>query len=140
MLSHPFKRLFSVDEANALLPVVTPLLERMREDYRTLLAARVDLANMTPEMRSNGHAADAARIDRVIATCIARMEVILTALTDFGIELKEIETGLIDFPAVRDGRIVYLCWRLGEGNIAYWHELDAGYAGRRALGTDSVGD
>ena len=50
-----------------------------------------------------------------------------------GVELKGIEQGLVDFPTMRDGRVVYLCWQLGEGTIAYWHEIDAGFSGRQPL-------
>jgi hypothetical protein len=50
-----------------------------------------------------------------------------------GVELKDIEEGLVDFRSMRDGRIVYLCWRQGEDTIAFWHELDAGFAGRQPL-------
>jgi hypothetical protein len=53
-----------------------------------------------------------------------------------GIELKDIDRGLIDFPSPREGRVVYLCWRLGERRIRYWHEVDAGFAGRQPLEED----
>ena len=54
-------------------------------------------------------------------------------LTELGVEVKGIEDGLVDFPSLREGRLVYLCWRIGEPDILYWHELDAGFRGRQAL-------
>ena len=57
----------------------------------------------------------------------------IRTLAEQGIEVKDLNQGLIDFPHLRRGRVVYLCWRLGEGDIAYWHELDAGFAGRQEL-------
>jgi hypothetical protein len=53
-----------------------------------------------------------------------------------GVELKDMEIGLVDFRTIREGREVYLCWKLGEESVSYWHELDTGYAGRKPLGMD----
>jgi hypothetical protein len=83
---------------------------------------------------SNGHAQrdgdDPLTRARKLERHMARAVEELTAL---GIEIKSLETGLIDFPALRDGRVVLLCWRLGEARIAWWHEIDTGFAGRSPL-------
>ena len=62
-----------------------------------------------------------------------KAEALIKAIVELGVALKDIEQGLIDFPTERDGRIVYLCWRQGEDEIRFWHELDTGFAGRRPL-------
>lgn len=62
-----------------------------------------------------------------------RLDAILHRLEDMGIEVKDLTTGLIDFPALRDGRIVYLCWKYNEGSIQFWHEIEAGFAGRQPI-------
>jgi len=64
---------------------------------------------------------------------IDRMQAGVARIDELGVTLREIETGLIDFPALATGRQIWLCWRLGEGDIAYWHELGDGFGGRRAL-------
>ena len=129
----PTPVLFSVEEANALLPRLIPILTELRELKTELDDARRSLAGLTPAMRSNGHAAESATLERrlrEVATIITERVRQVAAL---GVEVKDLDHGLIDFPSLRGGRIVYLCWRLGEGDVAYWHDLDTGFAGRRPL-------
>ncbi|HEY7032810.1 MAG TPA: DUF2203 domain-containing protein [Thermomicrobiales bacterium] len=130
---HPDVRLFTVAEANALLPVIQPTLESLRELKEQLDTARVELDRFTPAMRGNGHGMDVLALERQIAELITQISAGIDEIASLGIELKDLNRGLIDFPSVRDDRIVYLCWRLGEDRIAYWHDLDAGFAGRRPI-------
>ncbi|MEA2515391.1 MAG: hypothetical protein QOF33_4087 [Thermomicrobiales bacterium] len=129
----PGIKLFTVAEANALLPQVTPILLRLRDLKGELDVAKTELNRFTPAMRSNGHGMAALALERQIAEVIARISVGIQEITELGIEIKDLDQGLIDFPSVRDRRIVYLCWRLGEGEIAYWHDLDTGFAGREPI-------
>jgi hypothetical protein len=129
----PGIRLFTVAEANALLPVVVPTLESLRDLNQQLDTAKGELDRFTPAMRGNGHGMDVLALERQIAELIAQLTAGINEIAALGIELKDLNQGLIDFPAVRDGRIVYLCWRLGEDRIAYWHDLDAGFTGRKPL-------
>ena len=62
-----------------------------------------------------------------------RLDALVHRILDTGAQIKDIDTGLLDFSALKDGREVYLCWQYGEGEIAFWHEMDAGYAGRRPI-------
>lgn len=62
-----------------------------------------------------------------------KLDALVHKILDFGVQIKDINTGLLDFSAMRDGREVYLCWQHGEGDIAFWHEVDAGYAGRQSI-------
>jgi hypothetical protein len=64
---------------------------------------------------------------------IDRMQAGVVRIDELGVTLREIETGLIDFPALANGRQIWLCWRLGEGDVEWWHELSDGFSGRRPL-------
>ena len=126
-------RLFTVDEANGLLPDLIPVLTELKAKKAALDEARIALARLTPTMRSNGHAAEAAAQERRLRDLTLALATGVRRITGQGVEIKDLDHGLIDFPSLRGDRVVYLCWRLGEGPIAYWHEIDAGFAGRRPL-------
>ena len=126
-------RLFTVDEANGLLPDLIPVLTELKANKAALDEARIALARLTPTMRSNGHAAEAAAQERRLRDLTVALATGVRRITGQGVEIKDLDHGLIDFPSLRGNRVVYLCWRLGEGSIAYWHEIDAGFAGRRPL-------
>jgi hypothetical protein len=128
-----FNRLFSVEEANSLIPQITPALLQLRRDKEQFDQLRRTLDAMTPAMRGNGHGALAVEYERRINDLVTRMSAGIRELAEQGIEVKDLNQGLIDFPHLRGDRVVYLCWRLGEGAIAYWHELDTGFAGRQEL-------
>lgn len=122
-------RLFSVEEANALLPILRPLLAQALEARRRVIAAEPDLWPVLEKAMGNGGSKKAGAV-------LADFETIqqnVKAIQSMGIEVKDINTGLIDFPAVRDGREVCLCWRYDEPNVAHWHDTDAGFAGRQRL-------
>ncbi len=126
--------LFTVAEANALLPEIVPLLMEMRARKVELDMALVALEKLTPAMRLNGHAAAARDLEAKIHDSSTELAAGVDHLRDQGIEIKSIDHGLIDFPALRGDRVVFLCWRLGEGPaIRYWHEIEAGFAGRQKL-------
>lgn len=127
-------RLFTIDEANGLLPEIVPLLLEMRARKVALDAALAALERLTPAMRLNGHAANARHLEARIHELSSELAAGIDHLAAQGIEIKSIDHGLIDFPALRDSRVVYLCWRLGEGAaIRFWHEIADGYAGRQPL-------
>jgi hypothetical protein len=125
--------LFTVEEANALLPRLIPILEELRARKAALDDARRALAESAPALRENGHGPEAAAMERRIADLARALGDGIRAIARLGVEVKDLDHGLIDFPSLREGRIVYLCWRLGEGPIAFWHELDGGFAGRQPL-------
>lgn len=128
-----FNRLFSVEEANALIPRITPALLQLRRDKEQFDQLRRTLEAMTPAMQGNGYGALAVEYERRINDLVTRMSAGIRVLAEQGIEVKDLNQGLIDFPHLRGDRVVYLCWRLGEGEIAYWHELETGFAGRQEL-------
>jgi hypothetical protein len=126
--------LFTVAEANALLPEIVPLLMEMRSRKVELDTALAALEQLMPAMRLNGHATEARALEARIHDLSTELAAGVDHLRDQGIEIKSIDHGLIDFPCLRGDRVIYLCWRLGEGpTIRYWHEIDAGFAGRQKL-------
>lgn len=129
--------IFSPGEANRLLPRVRPLVERMVEHRRALVAAQRVRERALGRIAGNGgdyspgELADLAEDVEREATEVARA---VRALTELGVQVKDLDSGLVDFPAARaDGEIVLLCWRLGEDEIAWWHSEQGGFAGRRPL-------
>ena len=127
-------RTFTPAEANSALSEVRPLAERM-------VAVRARLQELQGEQREvvqiiagngSGYAVSEARSDE-FAAAAAELETCLEALTELGVQVKDIDAGLLDFPAVREGEDVLLCWRLGEDSVEWWHGLEEGFAGRRPI-------
>jgi hypothetical protein len=131
-------RLFTLDEANALLPRVRELLGdiQSRAERVAELQGRLDAFREQKRAGEHAVAGEARLVQQALgeATRLGlELRTALEALLGLGCELKDVRSGLVDFPSLREARIVYLCWRLGEDEIRYWHELDAGFAGRHPL-------
>jgi hypothetical protein len=129
-------RQFTLDEATALLPTLSPILEEIIALRDRLERTERDLVSLHWKARTNGHADQHGSFGEGQSERTALMAEInaqLVKLHELGVELKDPATGLIDFPSLREGRVVYLCWRLGEAAIEYWHELDTGFGGRQPL-------
>lgn len=127
-------RLFTLDEALALLPTVRQLLLEMQTAKREMDERSAELDRLLGLTGGNGHlAADQTAARQEVQRAAGRLEGLIGELDDLGVQLKGIDEGLVDFPSDRDGRTVYLCWRLGEETIAYWHDIEAGFAGRQPL-------
>jgi len=128
-------RVFTIEEANGLVPRLETLfdqLNRLRGDAGPIQSS---ISHVERYGYSNG-VDQATKLRDLRSQLDAKMKEIKTAFEDItalGCEVKDIDVGLVDFPAERDGRIVYLCWRRGEDRIRYWHERDAGFAGRQPL-------
>lgn len=126
-------RLFDHAEASALIPVLRPLLRSLQEQKREHDELRKRLEPYSAAMRTNGHATAVAPIEGRIAELIDAMHETVQEIQNMGVEVKDLDMGLVDFPALRDDRIVYLCWMVDEPEIAFWHDLDTGIAGREPL-------
>ena len=140
---------YTIDRANERLGDVRPVLEDLRARRLELIALRDRLrASSQAEVPGGGRtlvedaltsagAPDGSASPRVLAArmqaVIDQMQAAVARLDGWGITLRDIQTGLIDFPALVAGRQVWLCWRLGEDEVAWWHELTTGVAGRRPL-------
>ncbi len=129
-------RHFTPEEANAALTEVRPIVERMVAHRRAHVAALERQEELEGRIRGNGGGippatlADAAgEVEREARALAAAIDEIV----EHGAEVKDIDEGLIDFPALRHGETVLLCWRLGEDDIRYWHTVEEGFAGRREL-------
>ena len=130
------QRNFTPDEANELLPEVRLLVERMVEAKRALDAAQAEADEVATRISGNGGGLPPARLAEVNAGVNRRateLAGILEEIQELGLFVKDLDTGLVDFPSVRDGHDVLLCWRLGEDEVAFWHGYDDGFAGRRPL-------
>lgn len=129
-------KLFTLDEAEALLPSLRDALAEMQRCKREIDAARTALAEVAGHSSGNGHLTnqdELAATRRRAEALVDELNTHLAAINEQGIEVKDLEAGLLDFPSEQDGRVVYLCWRIGEDRITWWHELDAGFAGRQPL-------
>ena len=132
-------RHFTPAEANAELEHVRPLVEQLVETRQEHAAALERQEELEGKIRGNGGgippaelAAATAEVDGV-ARRLARL---VDEINGHGAEVKDLDSGLIDFPALRHGETVLLCWRLGEAEIAWWHRVEDGFAGRRPLPFD----
>lgn len=129
-------RYFTLEEATALLPTLRPILERVIGLRARLERTERDLVSLHWKARTNGHAEYQGSFGEgqsTRASLNAEINAELVKIHELGVELKDPALGLLDFPSMRDGRVVYLCWRLGETEIGYWHEVDTGFAGRQPL-------
>lgn len=124
-------KIFTVDEANALLPTVRKLLKKMQRSRRRLSVYRKQ-AKLAAEGAENGGGGMADGVQ--YASLLTLFTTEMSELEAMGVQLKDFERGLIDFPSLRDGRVVLLCWQLGEGDeLEWWHDMDTGFAGRTPL-------
>ena len=125
-------KLFSVDEANALLPTVRRIVAGLARDYARVVESR-DAAQTAAERAKEAGGGYMPGGD-VYVRALAGLAERAGQLEALGVQLKDYERGLIDFPTEREGRIVLLCWQLGEGDqIEWWHDLETGFAGRQPL-------
>ena len=124
-------KLFTVEEANALLPSVRKILGRIQRSRRRLGTYRnaAKLAAEGAELGGGGMERGVA-----YASILTDFTAEMGELEALGVQLKDFDRGLIDFPSLRDGRVVLLCWQLGEGDaLEWWHDMDAGFGGRTPL-------
>lgn len=123
-------KLFTVAEANDLLSEIIPKLNEIKRLYLTIEALREDARAAAGASTFGGGMIGGTGYINTLYT----VGKLTTELHDMGVELKDHERGLIDFPSMKGERIVYLCWQHGDGDeIRWWHETDAGFAGRRPL-------
>ena len=143
-------RFFDLDEANETIPELRTILETLRDERSQLIALRDEFARRTAletapgdasaertaddaAARTSESAAERRRLRLRMQGVIDQMQAGVARIDELGVTLREIETGLVDFPALVSGRQVWLCWRLGEGDIEWWHELSEGFGGRQPL-------
>lgn len=122
-------RYFTVEEANALLPEIKPLMAALLERRAKIVESRHQLADMIDDVSSNvGSPAASAMVLDFMA-----IEQLLGRIRAYGCQVKDLNVGLLDFLAEIDGREVYLCWRFGEERIEHYHDLHTGFMSRQRL-------
>jgi hypothetical protein len=126
-------RFYDIDAANERLGELRPLLEGLRADRDALARAQQEFREILASDGAPGSEAKLKAQHARVREIVARMQQAVAQVDAWGITLRDIRTGLVDFPALVTGRQVWLCWRLGEGDVAWWHELSAGVRGRRPL-------
>jgi hypothetical protein len=122
------ERHFTVEEANAAIERIGPMLEKLRDAKAGLLDedAREALSEASP---TNG----GGDPGRQVGEAFLEIRRILVELNEAEIVVRDVDRGLIDFPSIREGEEIYLCWQLGEERVAWWHDLESGFAGREPL-------
>jgi hypothetical protein len=129
-------RLFTLEEANAAVAALRPVVERAVSHRRKLAEAQRQQAALVMQIGGNGGDLQPSDL-REAAEAIQREAAALTECVEqidaAGAQIKSLEEGLLDFPSLRDDEAVLLCWKLGEDEIAYWHGVDEGFAGRKPL-------
>jgi hypothetical protein len=118
---------YTVQSANELLPHLAPALVELREKFEAASEIR---ARRARDAHGNGHSPQHDDEQHTLA----RVAELLERIQEWGLELRDVTTGLVDFPTEIDGREAFLCWRLGEPEVAHWHSPDDGFRGRRPLG------
>ena len=132
---HPAK-LFSPREANAALPLVRSITQDISRLCQTVLERQQRLSHLVAGRdfeAGDPYGEELAQVEEELRGNRGRLREYQDELMALGVELKDGVSGLLDFPSLREGRIVYLCWRLGESHVEYWHELETGFAGRQLL-------
>lgn len=123
-------KLFSVEEANSLIPVVRPKLLAIQRLYAEVGVLKDDAQAAASASQFGGGMSGGTSY----VNMLYKIGKLTTEIGDLGVEMKDYTRGLIDFPHMKNGRVVLLCWQLGEGEqIEWWHETDAGFAGRQRL-------
>jgi hypothetical protein len=134
-------RLFTVEQANAMLPLVRAITSDLASLAKDVMERRHRLALLLSgrQLKPNDpYSEELAQMEADLERDTLRLQEYVEELRELGVEPKGAVEGLVDFPAQIDGRLVYLCWKLGEPEVLYWHEVDAGFAGRQPLTAGSV--
>lgn len=124
-------KLFTIEEANALLPSVREILQRIQRSRRRLATYRRAAKSAAEGAEQGGGGMEGGAL---YATLLTQFTTEMSELEALGVQLKDFDRGLVDFPSLRDGRVVLVCWQLGEGDeLEWWHDMEAGFGGRTPL-------
>ena len=126
---------YTLQQANAKLPELTGLLLGLQEDGRKMAEVQAEMLALRRKMHGNGHNLEQRQMElkKEEAPLEAALRSGIEQLAAWNIQVKDLERGLVDFPALREGRTVFLCWELGEPEVAFWHETTTGYASRQPV-------
>lgn len=122
-------RYFTLPEANQALYNIRPWMDEIQTIRSEILVHQPEIWSVMEKSAGNG---GNPTLSRMVKT-FDRLDALIHNLQDTGVIIKDINTGLLDFPAIKDEREVYLCWQYGEDEIAFWHEIEDGFAGRQSI-------
>ena len=126
-------KLYTVQEANRTLPLVRRIVDDIVRSYARWQAAVREFEIVAAGVRADHPDARAIELQTEAQRLAAEIAGFVRELEQLGVQFKGYDLGLVDFPSLMGNRTVYLCWRLGEPDVQYWHELDGGYAGRQPI-------
>ena len=124
-----FQKHFTIEEARALLPELRSIFRDAHRRREIVLQTDTELGK---ELKQTGADVGGEKVTGLLMDML-QLNVQIRRLQDMGVQIKDFERGLVDFPHIRDGREVFLCWELSEDDIEFWHDIDAGYARRERL-------
>jgi hypothetical protein len=123
------ERLFTLDEASRLIPRLRTILTEASVEWRRMRELNPEIQKVRDKVPLDGFSPFGAQY----VESASHLLYLLNQVKEMGVHIKDIDKGLCDFPYMRDGRVVYLCWQLGEDGIAFWHDIEAGFGGREPL-------
>jgi hypothetical protein len=124
-----FEHTFTEEEAKALLEELLPTIEQLMETRERIVEMRPEFIAGLQKALGNG----GSQATGELLVLMNRVTELVEHIQEAGVLVKDLDRGLLDFPAEREGRIVFLCWQYGEPTIDYWHDIDAGFVGRQPL-------
>ena len=122
---------FTLQQANEALNIIRPLMDEVQAIREKIMSTQPEAWKAIEKSVGNGGSRALSRI----VQDFEKLDALVHQILDTGVLIKDVNIGLLDFPALKDGREVYLCWQYGEGDIAFWHEIEAGFAGRQPIST-----
>ncbi len=128
-------RTFTVEQANRMLPLVRRIVRDIVDAHRAWSSAVKAYENAATWTRADSQAAQLTPLENEVRRLATEIEGYLGELRELGVDFKGFDQGLVDFPGERDGRAIYLCWKLDEDEVRFWHEVTDGYTGRQPLET-----
>jgi len=120
---------FTLEQANTIVAIIRPLMGEILKIRQEILARQPEVWPVVERAAGNGGSKKASEVARDFQ----QLDTLVRQVMATGAILKDLNTGLVDFLALRQGQEVYLCWQYGEERVAHWHELDSGFAGRKSL-------
>lgn len=120
---------FTLQQANEALKIIRPLMDEVQVIRQKILDNQPEAWPAIEKSAGNG----GNKALSALVQDFERLDALIHQILDTGVQIKDVNTGLLDFSSMRDGREVYLCWKYGENEIAFWHEVDAGFAGRQSI-------
>lgn len=126
------EHIFTRREASSVLPRLRPLLEELRGEWGRIKALNPEIQKTREKAMLDAYSPHGVEY----VESVSHLMLVMGQVREMGVLVKDLDKGLVDFPYLKDDHVVYLCWHLGEQSIDYWHEIEAGFAGREPLGED----